>query len=337
MPDPSPVPMTLSYRHEDGARLASLLWRFGPGWRMISSAVLGGGIGPREWVLNAQVASGYARLDPADHLRELGPDGPGVGMMTVAYADRYTRAHDDGVEAVATVGLRRPTWAAAPPGAPDPELEPLGDLIPHVRPNVSGGPSVDGAANGGGEPRARGAVGPSGEPGRPGDPIPRGKGNAGGGPIPRGAPGPYGVSNESGGPGGAEGMRAEPDGRGGPRPGDRPDPHDGPNPETGRGSGGGAPVPGTINILVVVPVAMSDAALVNAVMTVTEAKTQALAETGFPGTGTASDAVCVAVPQDGPEEMFGGPRSEWGARIARAVHAAVLDGVHRWHRSPYPG
>ena len=243
--EPAAHPMTLSYRYEDGERLASLLWRFGPGWRMISSAVLGGGIGPREWVLNAQVASGYRRLDPADHLRELGPDGPGVGMMTVAHADRYVRRCDGGVEAVATVGLRHPTWAAAPPDAADPILEPGGE-VRHAPP-------------------------------RAGDAAPDG-----------------------GGPG-----------------------HD-----------GRAPVPGTINILVVVPVAMCDAALVNTVMTVTEAKTQALAETGFPGTGTASDAVCVAVRDDGPKEPFGGPRSAWGARIARAVHAAVLDGVRDWHRGP---
>lgn len=37
--------MRLSYREEDGERLGSLLWGFGPGWRTISSAMLGGGIG----------------------------------------------------------------------------------------------------------------------------------------------------------------------------------------------------------------------------------------------------------------------------------------------------
>ncbi|TDD35473.1 adenosylcobinamide amidohydrolase [Nonomuraea terrae] len=206
--------MKLTYRTEDGARLGTLLWEFGPGWRMISSAMLGGGIGPREWVLNAQVVAGYARMDPAEHLASLGPGGDGVGMMTAASVDRCVRAGDGGVEAYATVGLRVPTWAAAPDGHADPELAPI---------------------------------------------------------------------------------RV-----------------------------------GTINILVVAPVAMTDAALVNTVMTVTEAKTQALVETGYPGTGTASDAVCVAVPAEGPQEVFGGPRSEWGARIARAVHAAVKSGAESW-------
>ncbi|GAA3119632.1 adenosylcobinamide amidohydrolase [Streptosporangium carneum] len=207
--------MELSHREEDGARLASLLWEFGPGWRAISSAMVGGGIGPARWALNAQVIGGYSRMDPVEHLLEMAPRGPGVGMLTAASVDRFTTATDGGVEAAATVGLRVPTWAAAPDGVPDPELAPM-----HL--------------------------------------------------------------------------------------------------------------PGTINIIVAVPVAMTDAALVNAVMTVTEAKTQALAEEGFPGTGTASDAVCVAVREEGPRELFGGPRSTWGARVARAVHDAVRRGARDW-------
>ncbi|GHH63209.1 adenosylcobinamide amidohydrolase [Streptosporangium violaceochromogenes] len=205
----------LSHRVEDGARLASLLWDLGPGWRAVSSAMVGGGIGPVSWVLNAQVVGGYSRMDPVEHLLEMAPPGPGVGMLTAAVVDRFTEAADGGARAVATVGLRVPTWAAAPEGVPDPELAPM-----------------------------------------------------------------Y--------------------------------------------------LPGTINIVVAVPVAMSDAALVNAVMTVTEAKTQALVEEGFPCTGTASDAVCVAVRDEGPREPFGGPRSPWGARIARAVHAAVRRGARDW-------
>lgn len=215
--------MKLAYRVEDGVRLGSLLWEFGPGWRMISSALLGGGIGARTWVLNAQVVAGYSRMDPVDHLRELGPDGRGVGMMTAASVERYARAVDGGVEVVATVGLRVPTWAAAPEGATDPELAPM-----------------------------------LGEPAAAGPPV------------------------------------------------------------------------GTINLMAVLPVAMTDAALVNAVMTMTEAKSQALIEAGFPCTGTASDALCLAVRTDGPEELFGGPRSTWGARLARAAHSAVHQGALSW-------
>lgn len=86
---------------------------------------------------------------------------------------------------------------------------------------------------------------------------------------------------------------------------------------------------GTINIVVQVPVGLSAAAAVNAVMTATEAKTQALVEAGIPGTGTASDAVVMCWQPTLPAEPFGGPRSTWGARIARAVHAAVAEGLAR--------
>ena len=63
--------LDLSWRTEDGERLPMALWHPGPGYRMISTGVLGGGLGPREWVLNAQVPAAYARTDPAEHLREL--------------------------------------------------------------------------------------------------------------------------------------------------------------------------------------------------------------------------------------------------------------------------
>jgi adenosylcobinamide amidohydrolase len=217
------VKLETSWREEDGKRLAATVWRAGDGHRMISSAMLGGGIGPARWVLNAQVAGAYSRTDPVAHLTELaashGLDGPGVGMLTAASVSRTVRREDEGVHVSATVGLRVPTWAASPAGTPDPELAPLD---------------------------------------------------------------------------------------GGHRP---------------------AWTPGTINIVVAVPVPLSDAALVNAVITATEAKTQALLEAGFPCTGTASDAICVAATTDGEQEIFAGPRSIWGARIARAVHAAVHAGA----------
>jgi len=194
-------------------------WRPGPGWTMISSAVLGGGLGPREWVLNAQVPGHYSRIDPAVHLAEiaagLGLSGPGVGLLTAAQVTDLVEAEDEGVRVAATVGLRVPTWAAVPPGTQDPELG-----------------------------------------------------------------------------------------------------------------------PGTINIIVAVPVPLSEAAFVNAVITATEAKSQAVIEAGFGGTGTASDAICVAAPASPPypseAEQFAGPRSPWGARIARTVHAAVLAGAVRY-------
>ena len=83
---------------------------------------------------------------------------------------------------------------------------------------------------------------------------------------------------------------------------------------------------GTINLVVLVPERLSDAALVKAVATVTEAKAQALWDRGVAATGTATDAVVIACPDGGRSHTFGGPRSVWGSRIARAVHAAISAG-----------
>lgn len=203
-------------RQEDGHGLHHLVWRLGPGWRVCSSAVLGGGIGARAWILNAQVPGGYPRLDPARHLAEIAAaealDGPGAGLMTAADVTAYAVADDAGVSATVTSGLGVRGWAAAS----------------------------------------------------------------------------------------AEGTD-------------------------------GLPPPGTVNIVVTLPVALSDAALVNAVATATEAKVQALVDAGLDCSGTPTDAVCVAAPAPTgqPGEPFAGPRSRWGARLARAVHRAVLESALR--------
>lgn len=220
---------------EQGRDWPLLVWAPGPGVRMVSSAVLGGGIGEREWVINAQVPPGYDRLDPVAHLRDLaagaGLTGAGVGLMTAASVADRCHAEDGGVRAVVTAGIGVRGWAAAPG---------VGGLtIPH---------------------------------------------------------------------------------------------------------------PGTINIIVSLPVPLTDAALVNAVATATEAKVQALVELGADASGTPTDTVCVAAPMptasragadSGPRtgagsgttspsrttgaevQPFAGPRSLWGARLARAVHGAT--------------
>jgi adenosylcobinamide hydrolase len=93
------------------------------------------------------------------------------------------------------------------------------------------------------------------------------------------------------------------------------------------------PRPGTINLVVQLPVPLDEGAAVNAVITATEAKSQVLVEHGIAGTGTASDAVVVlwpradAVPSDTEVARFAGPRSPWGARLALAVHGAVRAGL----------
>jgi len=186
-----------------------------------STASVGGGLGERSWIINAQVAKDYARLDLAAHGAELAggvaATGSGVVMLTAADVRRVERAADGGVVVDATVGLTRPTWAAAE----DDDLAPV-------------------------------------------------------------------------------------------------------------------TAPGTINIVVQVPVRLEPGALLNALCTATEAKTQALLHAGVPGTGTASDAVTVVVAPDGPGEPFAGPRSPWGARLARAVYAAVLAGAVARDGAGYP-
>ena len=86
-------------------------------------------------------------------------------------------------------------------------------------------------------------------------------------------------------------------------------------------------VGGTINLVVQLPVGLDPGAAVNAVITATEAKTQALATRGVPGTGTATDAVTIVWPAEAAAERFAGPRSPWGTRIAQAVYQAVWAGA----------
>ena len=85
--------------------------------------------------------------------------------------------------------------------------------------------------------------------------------------------------------------------------------------------------PGTINLVVQVPVALDPGAAVNAAITATEAKVQALAARGVPGTGTATDAITIVWAREGPPERFAGPRSRWGSRIAQAAYRAVWAGA----------
>ena len=188
-----------------------LVWRLPVPRLAIASSVLGGGLGERSWVINAQVPPDYRGDDPAADLDTIAAaadcSGPGIGLLTAADVERWTRGDSGGVTVFATVGLRDSEWAAAPPVAT------------------------------------------------------------------------------------------------------------------------ATPTAGTINIVAFVPRRHSDAALVNTVTTVTEAKTQALLEAGIAGTGTASDAVCVLAPTDGPPVPYGGPRSQLGSHLARAVHAAVSAGT----------
>ena len=93
-------------------------------------------------------------------------------------------------------------------------------------------------------------------------------------------------------------------------------------------------VAGTINVVAWLPARLAEAALVNAVATIAEAKAQALGDLAIAGTGTCTDAVVVTCRPVGPVEPYGGPRSAWGAPLARAAHAAVVQGGRAWLADP---
>jgi adenosylcobinamide hydrolase len=93
--------------------------------------------------------------------------------------------------------------------------------------------------------------------------------------------------------------------------------------------GGAAPGPGTINVILLVDAALTSAAMVNAVITATEAKTMTLAEwdvrtpDGDPASGTSTDTVVVACTGRGEELCYAGPATVVGWLAARAVRAAM--------------
>ena len=94
--------------------------------------------------------------------------------------------------------------------------------------------------------------------------------------------------------------------------------------------------PSTINSIVVVDGAGEPAALVNAVMTVTEVKTSLLAaadlrcDDGRVASGTSTDAIVVAATGRGPLCRFGGPISDFGWVVSRAAREALDAGIRRW-------
>ncbi len=95
-------------------------------------------------------------------------------------------------------------------------------------------------------------------------------------------------------------------------------------------AGRSTPTVGTVNIVATMPVGLEAGAAVNAVATITEAKTQAFFERNIDGTGTATDAVVVVWPSTSERSAtFCGPRSHWGAPLARAAHNAVGTAIDR--------
>ncbi|MBB4663742.1 adenosylcobinamide amidohydrolase [Conexibacter arvalis] len=94
----------------------TLLVDFGQPRRVLSSAVLGGGIGVAHGWLNATVPTDYDRLDPHADLAEraaaLGFARPLVGMLTAVDVARCERARRGVATAFATVGVGHALAAA---------------------------------------------------------------------------------------------------------------------------------------------------------------------------------------------------------------------------------
>jgi adenosylcobinamide amidohydrolase len=99
---------------------------------------------------------------------------------------------------------------------------------------------------------------------------------------------------------------------------------------------GPPPPPSTINTIVVVDARPEPAALVNAIVTITEVKTSVLAAAGVRcasgevATGTSTDAVLVAATGRGRACAFGGPLSELGWVVARAARTPLEAGGRGW-------
>ncbi|MBA9085865.1 adenosylcobinamide amidohydrolase [Fontibacillus solani] len=95
--------------------------------------------------------------------------------------------------------------------------------------------------------------------------------------------------------------------------------------------------PGTINIMLVIDGKMTPAAMVNAVITATEAKAAALsdlgvldAENGLVATGTTTDSVVLGVTQRAGWELvhsYAGTATDIGGAIGRLVYAAVKESL----------
>ena len=87
----------------------------------------------------------------------------------------------------------------------------------------------------------------------------------------------------------------------------------------------------TINIIVTSAKPLTDAALLGAMMTVTEAKMKVIAERKLPATAQSTDAVIVAAEKNGSAaEEFAGPLTEVGMRIAKAVSHALTEAFVRF-------
>lgn len=91
----------------------------------------------------------------------------------------------------------------------------------------------------------------------------------------------------------------------------------------------GPAAPGTINLIVLVDADVAPEAMVNLVITATEAKALTLAEgglrtaSGLAASGTSTDAVVIACTGEGPRLRYAGPATQLGHLVACCVREAM--------------
>lgn len=108
---------------------------------------------------------------------------------------------------------------------------------------------------------------------------------------------------------------------------------------------GDTPPAGTINIMVLSNIALSDAALARALITVTEGKTAALEDLRVPSsytpgvqaTGTGTDSIIVVSGQAEPRATYTGGHSRIGELIGKATYQAVIEALGKQNGYYLPG
>lgn len=97
--------------------------------------------------------------------------------------------------------------------------------------------------------------------------------------------------------------------------------------------------PGTVNTILLIDAALTPAAMINAVITATEAKMLVLVEAdiraphGGLASGTGTDSIVIATTKRGAWFEYAGPISPIGALIGRAVRRAMQEALQEW-RAP---
>lgn len=92
---------------------------------------------------------------------------------------------------------------------------------------------------------------------------------------------------------------------------------------------------GTINIIGISDVPLSDNAKANAIIAVTEAKSAAMHDLGFDETGTTSDAVAIVSPIGKDAVTYCGTGLGTGLALSRAVRASVRESLIKRGDFPY--